>query len=250
MSNDPRTRLPYIIDPDADPVFPDGLEPDRDGLIAIGGNLSERVLVEAYSKGIFPWFNGPPLMWFSPDPRPVLYPDRVHVSRRVGRILRQGRFRVVFDRDFEQVVFHCATVKRPQQEGSWIDRSFLEAYTGLHYGRYVTHCVSVYREGRLCGGLYGLTLGRVFFGESMFSLEPNASKVALVHLCRRLQRRGFTMIDCQQVTAHILSLGAEVLPRSRYLELLEECLQGPDHHDRWRTDAEDDEEEEPWNSTG
>jgi len=228
-----RNGLPYIIDPDSEPVFPDSLQPDENGLIAIGGQLSERVLVEAYSKGIFPWFNGPPIMWFSTDPRPVLYPNRVTVSKRLGRILRQGRFEVRFDRDFEKVVFLCATVPRPKQEGSWIDRSFFEAYTRLHYERYITHCVSVYREGRLCGGLYGVTLGRVFFGESMFSLQVNASKVALVHLCRLLRRRDFLMIDCQQVTPHILSMGAIELSRSEYLKLLQEGLQAPDHHYPW-----------------
>ena len=228
-----RKCLPYIVDPDSDPVFPDWLRPDENGLIAVGGDLSERVLVEAYGKGIFPWFNGPPLMWFSTDPRPVLYPERVAVSKRLERILRQGRFEVHFDRDFEKVVFFCGTVPRPNQEGSWIDRSFFEAYTRLHYERYITHCVSVYREGVLCGGLYGLTLGRVFFGESMFFLQTNASKVALVYLCRQLERRGFLMIDCQQVTPHILSMGAVELSRVEYLQLLQKGLQAPHHHYRW-----------------
>jgi leucyl/phenylalanyl-tRNA--protein transferase len=233
MESNARRGLPFIIDPHSEPVFPDSLQPDENGLIAIGGSLSERVLVEAYRKGIFPWFNGPPVMWFSTDPRPVLFPEDIRISKRLGRILRQGRFEVHFDRDFEQVVFLCGTVPRPNQEGSWIDRSFFEAYTRLHYERYITHCVSVYREGVLCGGLYGVTLGRVFFGESMFSLEANASKVALVHLCRWLNRRNFLMIDCQQVTPHILSMGAVELPRSEYLELLREGLQAPDHHYRW-----------------
>jgi leucyl/phenylalanyl-tRNA--protein transferase len=224
---------PHVIDPSDDPVFPDSLEPDRNGLIAVGGELSERVLVEAYRKGIFPWFNGPPIMWFSTDPRPVLYPGHVRISKRLGRILRQGRYQVEFDREFEKVVFLCATVPRPNQEGSWIDRRFFEAYTRLHYQRYITHCVSVYREGRLCGGLYGVTLGRVFFGESMFSLEANTSKVALVHLCRLLERLDFLMIDCQQVTPHILSLGAVELSRREYLHLLNEGLQSTSHHYPW-----------------
>jgi leucyl/phenylalanyl-tRNA--protein transferase len=172
-------------------------------------------------------------MWFSTDPRPVLYPDGLKVPKRLGRILRQGRFEVHFDRDFEKVVFLCATVPRPNQEGSWIDRSFFDAYTRLHYKRYITHCVSVYQEGNLCGGLYGVTLGRVFFGESMFSLQANASKVALVHLCGRLERLGFLMIDCQQVTPHILSMGAQPIPRGEYLRLLRDGLQAPDHHYRW-----------------
>jgi leucyl/phenylalanyl-tRNA--protein transferase len=227
---------PHIVDPNADPVFPDSLQPDENGLVAVGGELSQRVLVEAYSRGIFPWFNGPPLMWFSTDPRPVLYPGRLHISKRLDRILKQGQFEVRFDRDFEKVVFLCGTVPRARQNGSWIDRGFLEAYTELHYGKYITHCVSVYRGGKLCGGLYGLTLGRVFFGESMFSLQSNASKVALHHLCRWLKRRDFLMIDCQQVTTHILSLGAIEIPRTEYLGLLKKGLEAPHHHYRWEED--------------
>ena len=195
MTDSARSGLPYIIDPDADPVFPDALEPDENGLIAVGGELSERVVVEAYSKGIFPWFNGPPIMWFFTDPRPVLYPESLHVSRRLDRLLKQGRFEVRFDQDFEKVVYLCAVVPRTHQDGSWIDRNFFEAYTRLHYERYITHCVAVYREGRLCGGLYGLTLGRVFFGESMFSLQANASKVALFHLCTGAGNRRMGMRD-------------------------------------------------------
>jgi leucyl/phenylalanyl-tRNA--protein transferase len=242
MKTGGRNGIPFIIDPRSDPVFPESLEPDENGLIAVGGDLSERVLVEAYGKGIFPWFNGPPIMWFSTDPRPVLYPDRVRVSKRLGRVLKQGRFDVYFDRDFEKVVFLCGTVPRPKQQGSWIDRSFLDAYARLHYQRYITHCVSVYREGVLCGGLYGVTLGRVFFGESMFSLQSNASKVALVHLCRWLERHDFLMIDCQQVTAHIISMGAVPVSRGEYLKLLQEGLKAPDHHYRWSGLAEGGEE--------
>jgi leucyl/phenylalanyl-tRNA--protein transferase len=233
MNPHDRSDLPYIIDPGSDPVFPDSLRPDENGLIAVGGELSERVLLEAYSKGIFPWFNGPPIMWFSTDPRPVLYPNRVTVSRRLERILRQGQFQVCFDRDFEKVVYLCATVSRPNQGGSWIDQSFFQAYTRLHYQKHITHCVSVYREDSLCGGLYGVTLGKVFFGESMFSLRPNASKVALVHLCRYLEALGFLMIDCQQVTPHILSMGAVQMSLGEYLKLLGKGLQAPDHHYRW-----------------
>lgn len=236
MSDNTPLRLPHIVDPNADPVFPDSLQPDENGLIAVGGELSQRVLVEAYSKGIFPWFNGPPIMWFSTDPRPILYPGSLYVSKRFGRILNQGRFEARFDQDFEKVVFLCGTVPRARQDGSWIDRSFFEAYTELHYGKYITHCVSVYREGKLCGGLYGLTLGRVFFGESMFSLQVNASKVALYYLCRLLKRRNFLMIDCQQVTPHILSLGAVKVSRNEYLELLREGLEAPHHHYRWKDD--------------
>lgn len=223
---------PHWVDPRADPVFPEGLEADENGLVAVGGELSERVLLEAYSKGIFPWFNGPPLMWFSPEPRPVLYPERLHVSDRLRRRLRQGRYTVAFDRDFDQVMLRCATVPRPGQAGSWIDGVFFEAYTSLHR-RHVAHCVSVYEAGRLVGGLYGLALGGVFFGESMFSLRPDASKVALAHLCRYLQDASFLMIDCQQSTPHILALGAVECSRERFLQLLRVGLALPDRRRRW-----------------
>jgi leucyl/phenylalanyl-tRNA--protein transferase len=233
-----RFRLPYVIDPAREPVFPDWLLPDENGLVAVGGDLSERVLLEAYGKGIFPWFNGPPLMWFSPEPRPVIFPAELHISRRLARVLRQGLYQVRFDRDFEQVILRCATVPRRHEGGSWIDGFFFRGYTHLHR-RHIAHCVSVYREGQLCGGLYGVSLGRVFFGESMFSLLPNASKVALVHLCRWLSRRQFLMIDCQQSTPHILSLGAVELSRERFLELLRQGLSGPDHRYPWREDTEE-----------
>jgi len=169
-----RATTRSVVDPADDPVFPDGLQPDADGLIAIGGDLSERVLREAYRRGIFPWFNAPPLMWFSPDPRTVLFPERFHVPERLARTLRQGRWEVRFDRDFEQVMIGCANVPRRHEQGTWIDRHFLAGYTRLHR-RHLAHCVGVYEQGRLCGGLYGVSLGRIFFGESMFSLVPNAS---------------------------------------------------------------------------
>jgi leucyl/phenylalanyl-tRNA--protein transferase len=236
MSTRRQLQWPHPVDPADDPVFPDTLVPDENGLVAVGGDLSERVLLEAYSKGIFPWFNGPPLMWFSPEPRPVLFPSDFHASRRLQRLLGQDRYAVRFDQDFERVMLHCATVPRPDQDGSWIDRTFFEAYTRLHR-KNVTHCVAVYGEGRLAGGLYGLSLGRVFFGESMFSLEPNASKVALYHLCVWLHRHSFLMIDCQQSTPHILSLGATELSRVSFLELLREGLRGPSHHYPWSEGA-------------
>jgi leucyl/phenylalanyl-tRNA--protein transferase len=226
---------PYVIDPEVDPVFPEELEPDEHGLIAVGGNLAEHVLVEAYGKGIFPWFVGPPVMWFSPNPRLVLYPSQFHISRRLARTLRQGRYEVEFDRDFEHVMVHCATVPRKHEDGTWIDGHFVAAYTRLHR-RFVAHCVSVYQDGELCGGLYGLTLGQVFFGESMFSLRPDASKVALYHLVQWLQRRDFHFVDCQVRTEHLVSLGAIEIPRQRFLRELRQALQGPSHHYRWERD--------------
>jgi leucyl/phenylalanyl-tRNA--protein transferase len=225
-------RPPYVIDPARDPVFPDHLRPDADGLIAIGGDLSERVLLEAYRKGIFPWFNAPPLMWFSPDPRAVLFPDALHVSRRLERTLRQGRFTVRFDRDFEQVMLGCAAVPRPYDQGTWIDAGFITAYSRLHQ-RYIAHCVAVYLGEALAGGLYGISLGRLFFGESMFSLVPDASKVALVHLVDWVRRRDFLLIDCQVRTEHLERMGAVEIPRARFLDLLARGLEYPDHRYSW-----------------
>jgi len=216
--------LPYVLDPRADPVFPQDLAPDEHGLVAVGGELSERVLLEAYGKGIFPWFNAPPLMWFSPDPRTVLFPEKLHVPDRLARQLRQGRFQVAFDRDFEEVMLGCATTPRTHEQGTWIDGHFLAAYTHLHR-LHVTHCVAVYSEGRLCGGLYGVARGGVFFGESMFSRLPNASKIALAHLVARLRAMGFLLIDCQARTEHLIRLGAEEIPRARFLELLAEGVE-------------------------
>jgi leucyl/phenylalanyl-tRNA--protein transferase len=234
---------PYLIDPEADPVFPDGLQPDGHGLIAVGGNLSERALVEAYSKGIFPWFVGPPIMWFSPDPRLVLYPSQFHLSRRLARTVRQGRFRVEFDQDFDQVMILCAATPRKHEEGTWIDRHFVTAYGRLHR-RHITHCVSTYQDGVLCGGLYGLTLGGVFFGESMFALRPDASKVAFYRLVRWLDRRDFHFVDCQVRTEHLVSLGAVEIPRTRFLQELRQALQSPNHHYLWRADPTDGEPNE------
>jgi leucyl/phenylalanyl-tRNA--protein transferase len=227
------TRLPYIVDSSRPPYFPAGLEPDEHGLVAAGGDLSEAVLREAYSKGIFPWFVGPPVMWFSPDPRAVLFPGELLVSRRLARTLRRRVFSAGFDTDFERVIDCCAAVPRPGQDGTWICGAIRAAYTRL-YGRGLAHCVAVYREGELCGGLYGLSLGRVFFGESMFSLTADASKVALVYLVERLKQRDFHFIDCQVPSAHLESLGVRTLPRSRFLKLLKEGLAFPDDCGAWR----------------
>jgi leucyl/phenylalanyl-tRNA--protein transferase len=226
---------PYVLDLAQDPVFPDDLQPDEHGLVAVGGDLSERVLLEAYAKGIFPWFNAPPLMWFSPDPRTVLFPEKLHVSERLDRQLRQGRFQVGFDRDFAEVMLGCATAPRAHEEGTWIDRHYLAAYTRLHR-RHVSHCVAVYSQGLLCGGLYGVALGGIFFGESMFSLLPNASKIGLAHLVGRLVQMGFLLIDCQARTEHLIRLGAEEIPRSRFLELVARGLRLPDHRYPWSGD--------------
>ncbi len=230
-------RLPYVLDTRREPVFPDFLQPDETGLVAIGGDLSERTLVEAYSKGIFPWIVLPPILWYSPDPRLVLYPSRFHLSRRLARTLRQGRFRVRLDADFDEVIRGCAQAPRRHEEGTWIDRHMIAAYTALYHRR-IAHCAAVYRDGLLCGGLYGLSLGRVFFGESMFALQPDASKVALYTLSRWLEERNFAFVDCQVRTGHLVRLGAVEIPRRRFLRELREALGRPGLQHRWRLEKE------------
>lgn len=231
-----RLKIPYCIDlnpgPEAGPVFPDWLEPDENGLIAVGGELTERVLTEAYTRGIFPWFVGPPVMWFSPDPRLVLFPGDFHVSKRLARNLKDARISVSFDRDFEEVISNCAAVQRKKQEGTWICDYMKAAYCRLHE-KYLAHCVSVYRNNELCGGLYGVSLGRIFFGESMFSLIPNASKIALYYLVEWVKKMDFLLIDCQVPSEHLIKLGAVAISRTEFNALLSRCLSYPTHAYPW-----------------
>lgn len=232
MGDEYNLKLPYWINPADNPVFPDFLTPDETGLIAVGGELSERTLIEAYAKGIFPWFVGPPIMWFSPDPRLILYPQDFHLYKRLARIIRKGNFSVRFDTDFERVITLCAQVPRKDQDGTWIDEEIKSAYIELHK-KYLTHCVSVYREGELCGGLYGVSLGRIFFGESMFALKPDASKIALYYLVEWLKKRNFLFIDCQVPSEHLLKLGAVEIPRPEFIAGLKEGLAYPNLDFHW-----------------
>lgn len=224
----------YLIEP-GKPMFPEGLEPDEDGLAAVGGELTTESLLEAYGKGLFPWTGRQPIPWCSPDPRLVLFPDQLRVSRSLRRAIRQQRFEIRFDAAFEAVMLGCAAVPRDGQHGTWITSNMLTAYTALHRLGHA-HSVEAYREGRLVGGLYGVSLGRAFFGESMFSLASDASKVALHALCRRLIAWRFHLIDCQQVTAHLMSLGAVPLLRSDYLRRLEAALALPGRRGAWSTE--------------
>lgn len=213
---------PYWIDSnDPDIAFPDvelALR-DPDGLLALGGDLSLPRLLAAYRSGIFPWY-GPrqPILWWSPDPRLVLYPAALHVSRSLAKTLRSDRFRVTLDHDFAAVIRACAA-PRPGQAGTWITPEMQAAYTALHAAGFA-HSVECWLDGRLAGGLYGVALGRIFFGESMFARASDASKVAFVHLVRELERRDFRLIDCQVHTAHLASLGAAPLPRREFVRIL------------------------------
>ena len=204
-----------------------------EGLLAVGGDLSRERLLLAYRRGIFPWYShGEPILWWSPDPRLVIYPDQLHLSRSLRRTLRRGTLRVTADRDFESVIAHCARIRRPNVQGTWITPSMEAAYCDLHRVG-VAHSVEVWESGRLVGGLYGLSLGRAFFGESMFSRRCDASKVALAYLVRHLESRGFHFIDCQVSSAHLARLGAREIPRRRFLEELARALKAPTLYGPW-----------------
>lgn len=193
------------------------------GLLCAGADLSPERLLTAYSQGIFPWFNeGEPILWWSPSPRMVLYPSELRISRSLGRLLRRGHFEVRLDTAFALVMAECAAPRR-SQVGTWISPAMQRAYEHMHQLGYV-HSVESWRNGVLVGGLYGLALGRVFFGESMFSRETDASKVALAHLVAYLKELGYGLIDCQMSTPHLASLGAREIPRVQFQHHLHDWL--------------------------
>jgi leucyl/phenylalanyl-tRNA--protein transferase len=201
-------------------VFPPPAFAEPVGLVAVGGDLSTRRLLLAYSSGIFPWFNeDDPILWWSPDPRCVLEPRGIHLSHSLGKVLRRGEFLVTFDQDFAGVIDACAAVRCERGEGTWLIPAMRDAYLELHQRGYA-HSVECWQEGDLVGGLYGVGLGRCFFGESMFHRRANASKAALAVLCRALAEREFELIDCQIANPHLLRLGAREIPREEFLARL------------------------------
>ncbi len=204
-----------------------------DGLVAVGGDLSTERLLLAYRSGIFPWYDdGLPILWHSPDPRCVFRVDAVHVGRSLRRVLRSGTYTVCFDSAFERVIRACKTTPRTGQEGTWITGDMERAYVRLHRMGYA-HSVEAWEGDELAGGLYGVSLGRVFFGESMFSWRPDASKVALVALADRVRSWGFPFIDAQVPTPHTTAMGAELWPRPRFLDALRQELQYPTRKGSW-----------------
>jgi leucyl/phenylalanyl-tRNA---protein transferase len=204
--------------------FPDPQLSNEDGILAVGGELEIPVLLEAYSRGIFPWFSDDsPILWWSPDPRMVLFPERLKISNSLKQTLQKKVFEVRMDFAFGEVIEHCSSVPRPGQDGTWITKEMMRAYNQLHSEGYA-HSVEVYKEGELAGGLYGVSLGRVFFGESMFHLARDASKVALYFLLDFLRKNDFDLVDAQQSTGHMKSLGAEEITRSRFLEILSNSM--------------------------
>ncbi len=219
-----------------EPVFPPATEAEEDGLIAIGGDFSVDRLLNAYASGIFPWFvhDGEPY-WFSPDPRLVLFPDKLKISKSLERTVRAETFEIKFDTDFEAVISQCARIKRAHEPDTWISEEFIEGYTNLHLKGFA-HSVACYNKGNLVGGLYGISLGKAFFGESMFFTQPNASKVALYHLVQLLLKWDFQFIDCQVETNHFLRMGATLIPRSEYLDRLQQVIKFPTRRESWMQD--------------
>jgi leucyl/phenylalanyl-tRNA--protein transferase len=193
------------------------------GLLAAGGNLTVPRLLEAYRLGIFPWFNpGEPILWWSPDPRMVLIPREFKISRSLAKVLRNSSDAVRCDSVFEQVM-RCCAAPRAGRLGTWINEEMITAYCALHRLGYA-HSIETWKDGRLVGGLYGISIGRMFYGESMFSDVSNASKIALAHLCRQLDRWQFGMIDCQMKTPHLATLGAREIPRREFIADLQELI--------------------------
>ena len=215
-------------------AFPNPRLASDEGLLAYGGDLSSHRLLTAYKNGIFPWYSqGEPILWWSPNPRLLLFPEKFKMRKSFRRVLRSGKFTVTFDTYFSEVIRHCATVHRQGQGGSWIVPEIEEAYIRLHKEGFA-HSVEVYQEDKLVGGLYGVALGKAFFGESMFSLVPDASKVAFKALSDVLGSRGYDFIDCQMKTDHMLGLGAEVVDRDIFLDALYETVDKPTDFGSWQ----------------
>jgi leucyl/phenylalanyl-tRNA--protein transferase len=216
-----------------DVIFPAPEDADASGLLAVGGDLSSERLLEAYRLGIFPWFSGDePILWWSPDPRLVLDLNDFKISRSLRKTIKKNIFRVTFDRAFSEVMRACASVPRDGQRGTWITKEMQKAYAELHKLGYA-HSVEVWISDELAGGLYGVSLGRAFFGESMFHRKADASKVALAALVARLKAWNFHFIDAQMTTAHLLSLGAKELPRRIFLRRLRQALRGSSKTGKW-----------------
>jgi leucyl/phenylalanyl-tRNA--protein transferase len=210
-------------DPEA---FPPPERADRSGLLAIGGDLTPQRLLAGYRRGIFPWYSeGQPILWHSPDPRFVLLPGRLHVPRSLEKVLRRGTFDIRADTAFAEVLRACAAAPRPGQDGTWITPEMHAAYVTLHRLGHA-HSVEARKDGELVGGLYGVAVGRVFFGESMFTLAPDASKAAFVTIARALFDAGCLLIDCQVETEHLARFGAADVPRRRFLQLLAPAVHG------------------------
>jgi len=226
----------YVLDPHStDLRFPPARLASPEGLLAIGGDLRIQRLLEAYRHGIFPWYSaGQPILWWSPDPRLVLFPNELKISRSLRKTLRTGRFRVTLDTCFRDIMKACAA-PRPGQEGTWITPEMIDAYAALHDSG-LAHSVEAWFGNDLVGGLYGVALGSMFFGESMFARATDASKIAFVHLVHQLKTWGFSLVDCQVTTTHLVSLGAREIPRADFLDHLAGAMQARDRRGKWQFD--------------
>lgn len=204
-----------------DTTFPPVEWADEDGLLAFGGDLSPERLIEAYRKGIFPWYSeSSPILWWCPNPRFVLFPDKLKVSKSMKQIIRSGKFEFRYNTSFREVITNCSTVPRHNPGGTWILDEMIEAYVRMHKLGYAI-CGEAWRDNRLVGGVYGIKMGAVFFGESMFSLESNSSKFAFIMLIEKLKSEGLSLIDCQNYSEHLESLGAEMIQREIFCRLIE-----------------------------
>jgi leucyl/phenylalanyl-tRNA--protein transferase len=220
-----------------DLAFPPTSDAEPSGLLAVGGDLSPERLLRAYASGIFPWYEEPPILWFSPDPRTLLEPGALHVSRRLLRTLRSGRFELRLDGAFGEVIRSCARVPRRGASGTWITPEMIEAYERLHALGYA-HSAEAWQAGELVGGVYGVSLGSAFFAESMFHRVADASKAALTALVWQLEAWSFTLFDCQLASAHLASLGASECPRARFERRLARALRTKTRRGAWVLDAE------------
>jgi leucyl/phenylalanyl-tRNA---protein transferase len=220
--------MPVVCFSESQFYFPSLSKADKEGLLLIGGLVTPERVLEGYPKGVFPWYNRDEVpMWWSPDPRFVLFPEELHISRSMQKIIRKNRFEFRINTAFEQVIDACAGVPREDQNGTWITPEMKEVYTEL-YRRGFAHSAEAWLADHLVGGMYGIQIGKVFFGESMFSKETNASKFAFVHFVQQLQKRGVELIDCQVYTSHVESLGARLIPRVYFVHLLQQlCFPTP-----------------------
>jgi len=220
-----------VFRPGPDPDFPRLEETDffsfappekwKDDIVAVGGNLSPGMLLSAYEQGIFPWYNPEdPILWQSPDPRCVIFPEKLHISASMRKIFKNRVFDISFDEDFEGVIRGCSEIFRPGQGGTWITEDIIKAYLELHFLGWA-HSAETWQDGELVGGCYGVLMGKGFFGESMFSRRENASKAAFLSLAKKLFENGLAFIDCQVPTPHLISLGGEVMARADFLKLIE-----------------------------
>ena len=213
--------------------FPPPHLASKDGLLAVGGDLSQKRLLLAYRMGIFPWFsNNEPILWWSPDPRLVLYPHEFKISKTIKKIIKKEVFKVTMDLAFNEVINQCAQVRLKKNQGTWIVKDMIDAYCNLHESGFA-HSVEVWQGGDLAGGLYGVSLGKCFFGESMFTRVSNASNIGLVKLLEHLKKLSFDMIDCQVATEHLTRFGARQIPRIRFLNQLEKSLKAPTIKGKW-----------------